>query len=583
MLKNPKHRASPRAATPSAILLLVLLTMPQAIHCKLSSSGDSEGRILNAHPLGPRGQHPLQVEPFLFKSAESHHSTKDATQKNSVEPSVQNCTVSGGFSLGSALPGTSHTTFGPGQPTSMPSWPLHLSADKSEESSPVSTNTLEEPLQSADSTPEASLEQSRPAVKMASTSSDIFAEPIGTGPPPSQIKQRKDHPAERLRIHAKGPLETNKFFSNFYMGSQASPAYLHPYSVYWAKGSGDTKSWGLAVSQIEASQRVFGEPGPSGAARYFASPSGIQHLCLSASELGKDTVLTTDEMSAFMGQISFRPKEGAEPCIRFHMLQGSGFITAIYNNCQPVLQTAIGWKTVTKATKQPKPGVEKYKLLMENGQKWLVYARQSKGNPVDLQVASATLAKAKGDFTGIVQIAKDPGGGEAVYDQACGAYATDMTLSGSVRGAQGNYSFAWKKGGDQNAKLVMFALPHHASSFDPATKAGETAVKLQTTTKGIATAVAGDKWTMVEDRMPISMAFKPWTPEKGTINSIPDAAKAVIHKIALLEAAQDVSKQSDQNSMYFSGKVMLRPRGRRAAQVDTRLLTCRHRLCIDAR
>jgi len=441
----------------------------------------------------------------------------------------------------------------------MPSWPLHLTADRPQESSPTASSPSGEPAGGTESKTTLPFDQTRPVARLAAASSDIFADPIGTGPPPPQIKQRKDHPAPRVGINAKGPLQTNKFFSNFFMGKQTSPAYLHPYSVYWAKGSGDTKSYGLAISQIEANQRVFGETGPNGAARYFANPSGIQHLCLSASELGAKTVLTTDQMSAFMGQISFRPKEGAEPCVQFHMLQGSGFITAIYSNCQPVLETAIGWKTVTKATVQPKPGIDKYKLILNNGQTWLVYARPSKGNPLDLQVANAHLAGAKGAFTGIVQVAKDPGQGEAVYDKACGAYPTDMALSGSVQGARGTYSFKWKKGGDLNAKLVMFALPHHVSSFDAATKAGATPVKLQTTTKGIATAFLGDEWTMVEDRLPISMAFKPWSPEKGTINSIPDAAKAVIREVALREAAQDVSKQSDQNSMYFSGKVMLPP------------------------
>jgi endo-1,3(4)-beta-glucanase len=142
-----------------------------------------------------------------------------------------------------------------------------------------------------------------------------------------------------------------------------------------------------------------------------------------------------------------------------------------------------------------------------------------------------------------------------VYDQACGAYATGVKLVGSATDTSGSYTFCFKKDGMKEATLAMFALPHHQSSFDGATKGKMANVKLQTTTKGLANAVLADSWTMVEPKLPTTIGFLPWSPEAGGISSISEAAKKTIHGIAQKEISQDIMGQTDQPSMYFSGKV----------------------------
>jgi len=385
---------------------------------------------------------------------------------------------------------------------------------------------------------------------------DIFADPISMDRPPGQIKQRRDHPAARLGIQPASPLETNKFYANFFLGSQTSPAFLHPYSVWWSRGRGVAKSWGVCVQHAEASQRVFGQKGPTGAANYYLNPLGIQSVCLGAAELGANTVLTTDKMTSFSTLVSLRPENGAAPAVQFPFTQGAGFFTAVYNGARPLIQTGQFFKGVSKAYVQPKPGVEKYKLTLEDGRTWLLYAAARAGSPpLNMQVVNNGLAMGSGPFYGIIQVAKEPGGGETIYDQACGAYATDIAISGTARSTKGTYTFTFTKAGVSGSKLVMFALPHHVNSFDDATKQGVTGLKLQTTTKGVATAVLADSWTMVEDPLPISMAFLPWSPQKGTASTLPASVKAAILKVARRELAQDMSAQSNQNSMYFAGKV----------------------------
>lgn len=90
-------------------------------------------------------------------------------------------------------------------------------------------------------------------------------------------------------------------------------------------------------------------------------------------------------------------------------------------------------------------------------------------------------------------------------------------------------------------------------SFDEDTTRAKRPISLQTTTKGIATAVLADHWTMVE-RVPIDMQFAPWHPEKGSVTSLSYEAVVAINNAAKSEIQQDYNAQTNLDSMYFSGK-----------------------------
>ncbi|KAK4454002.1 hypothetical protein QBC34DRAFT_175335 [Podospora aff. communis PSN243] len=389
-------------------------------------------------------------------------------------------------------------------------------------------------------------------------SPDIFSDPIATDSPPASISRRQDHPQPRLGIeNSTSPLQTNKFYSNFFLGSQSQPTYLIPYSVSWAKGKGSSSSWGLAVSHINASQRVFGPTvANTGAAQYYINPVGTHSLVLSATELGSSTVLNIDQLTDFSARVSLRPGAGMPPAVQFPLVQGSAFVSGIYSGAYPLIQTSVYFKTVTRSIKEPKPGITKYKFSMEDGTTWLMYAYHIKGDALDLHVVNNGLAEGKAPFYGVIQVAKDPGGGEALFDEACGVYATGVELSGSVDGTTAAYSFKFLRGGMSNGTLAMYALPHHQSSFNAATQAKVTPIELDTPTKGRAAIVFSDVWTMVEPDIPVDLGFVPWLPKVGSLSKVSDSAKAFIHNIALQELSQNMIMQSDQDSMYFSGKAL---------------------------
>ncbi|KAI2636634.1 glycoside hydrolase family 81 protein [Xylaria nigripes] len=422
---------------------------------------------------------------------------------------------------------------------------------------PLLTNSIPCPTSLLEPTGTAQEMPSEPTKPTATASADIFGSPISVNKPPSVFEEHKDHPVPRLGIQGPGPYGTNKFYANFFLGSQSSPTYVHPYALAWSKGQGSTASWGMSISHIDASQRVYGQTQPeTGAAKYFLNPVGIQSLCLSAAELGSNTALTTDTLNSHSANVNLHVDPKANPIITFPIVQGMGFVTAIYKGATPVIETGVFFKTVTKSTVGPRPGITKYTMYLEDGTVWHVYGYSAKGDPFDLTVLSNRKAIAGRSFNGTVQISKDPGNAESLIDAASGAYPVAMVLSGTASASEGTYTFNFQKGGLPNVKLLMYALPHHYESFDSVTAKATSTIKLQTTTKGMAKAVIADSWTMVEPNMPVSMGFAPWDPIQGPKDKLSDSTVNTIAPVALKELSQNVDQQSNQDSMYFSGKAL---------------------------
>ena len=315
----------------------------------------------------------------------------------------------------------------------------------------------------------------------------------------------------------------------------------------------------MSIQHIDNDQKVFGPNQTANPVQYFINPIGIQSLVLSASELGASTSISMDSITAFSANVNLLPSPGASPVITFPLVQGMAFVSCIYYGGTPILQTGVFFRSITKAAYSGKSGLTKYTILLEDGKTWLLYAYSPDGSGLDFTVVNNGLAQATSNFNGIIQIAKNPGGAaEALYDAACGVYPTTATLSGSVSGATGSYTLSFEKAGMTNTTLAMFALSHHLESFSPATSSAVTTVQLNTTTKGVATAVVADSWTLIEN-LPTTMGFAPWTPTLQSRGTLSAAAIAAIKTIAASEVSQNMSQQTNLSSMYFSGKVNGRP------------------------
>lgn len=392
----------------------------------------------------------------------------------------------------------------------------------------------------------------------SAASSDIFREPISTGVPASDIGSRSDHPAPREGISGQtAPKSTNKFYANFFLGNQTNSVWTQPYSLQWSQGSGNAKTWGMSVSHIEADQRVFGPSATDNPVEYYVNPIGIQSIIFSAAELGPGMTLATDSLTAFSVNANLIPMGASSPAITFPLVQGMGFVTAAYRSVTPFIDSSIFFRTVTPLP-SPKSGVTKYKILLEDGNTWLLYATANDGKGLTLTAASNTRLQAASPFEGTIQIAKNPGdvaSQEESYDAAAGAFPTTVSLSASVDDSVGSYTLSWAKGGN-GAPLLMFALPHHIESMSATTSAGKTTIQLQTTVKGLATGVSGDSWTMIEPDLPTSVGFAPWKAPSGSSQPISAAAQQKIIAAGTSDLSQDMDAQSNLNSMYYSGKAL---------------------------
>ncbi|KAK1982180.1 family 81 glycosyl hydrolase [Colletotrichum cereale] len=381
---------------------------------------------------------------------------------------------------------------------------------------------------------------------------------------PILVPSRDDHPQTPVGVVADDtPIQTNKFYANFFAGNQDNATWTHPYSVWW---SNDTAKHGHGLSVSHTDRGGFAY-GPGSPVLSFEDPLFQQSIALSARELRNGTVLTTDTLTAFAVNVNLAPGKGAKPVVSFPLVQGMAFVTGVYTNATVLIQSQ---KRFSNITALPLGGISGagaatygWSARLNDGSNWLIYLSPTgSSQKPTLKVADKGTLLGPPGFTGIVQVAKNPQGasGVEVFNKAAGAYPAGATISGSVSGKRGTYTLAWEKKGAAETPLLMFALPHHVRSFDEKTAKGVTNVTLASTTKGMSTATFADAFTMVEAELPTDIGFDPWSPRLGSVGSkgasggtVSDEAKAAIVEAARVELARDITNLTNLSSKYYSG------------------------------
>ncbi|KXS93742.1 hypothetical protein AC579_10483 [Pseudocercospora musae] len=450
-------------------------------------------------------------------------------------------------------------------------------------SQPFATSTLTNATLSLSLVDTATLPSIQPTATSAVTTlsaSDIF-QPIASDAPKSLFNTTSDHPVPRTGIEPQArKLQTNKFYSGLYLDQQTSPAYTLPYAVSWSKGRGQMASWGLSITHTEGYQWANAPATPgkdAGKWAFFAAPVGIQHVVLSALQLGIDPNtgdtpgLTTDSMQWGSVKANLYPPGWLTPVVTFPLLQGTPFITAEYHWAQPYIESSVGFATLTFVGAVVTNTTYKYRTTLRDNTVWLIYItpadKDYKVNKFDLHPSGANITGTS-LFNGVIQVAKIPTVGsipneyenqtvpEAIYDASAGAYPVGINITGSVNNKEGSYTLSWTKKGVESQSLLMYALPHHVASMSYASQIGLTVLQLRTTTKGVATAVTGDSWTLKEDDLPIDMGFAPWTPRQRNIKTLSNVARQAINNAGAAELQQNITAQADSGSAYYDGKAL---------------------------
>ena len=204
-----------------------------------------------------------------------------------------------------------------------------------------------------------------------------------------------------------------------------------------------------------------------------------------------------------------------------------GLVTALYKSCTPLLESGVGFDALSFVGSVG-GSIYKWRIGLKDGTTWLLYVAGQVTQP-ELKLEGGHIRGPTG-FTGTLQVAKNPSGSasEAKYDSATGAYAVSTTISAAVSGEAGSYAFSFSKQGVADRSLLMFALPHHVQAFDSTTSSAKAGFELQTTTKGVATAVPGRQ-----------MDDEPRTAYRHGLRAV-DTSKAIHHRTA---ASSDRSDQ----------------------------------------
>lgn len=399
---------------------------------------------------------------------------------------------------------------------------------------------------------------------------DVFT-PMSFDPPPATIPSRNDHPQLPVGVAQEGPLQTNKFYANFFANAQDNRTWTHPYSVWWPKNN-ISQGRGLSISHTDREDLIYG---PGDPAESFEDTFYRQSLALSAKELGNDTVLTTDSLTAESVNVNLAPSRLVQPLLSFPLVQGMAFVTGIYNRASVLVQTQQQFSSIIElgvVFQSSTAAVHGWSLRLNDDSTWLIYVTGSTGagyttpNSTSSQPKLSLLNKqtivGPTGFRGTVQVAKNPIGesGLSVFNAAAGAYPDTGIVSGSVSGRSGTYSFSWSKRGVAEQQLLMFALPHHVASFDEETASRITSITLASTSKGISTAVLADTFTMLEEDLPVDIGFDPWSPRLGSVGSadalggtISDRAKSAVSSIGKLELQGDIAVLTNLTSKYYGG------------------------------
>ncbi|CAI2163685.1 16947_t:CDS:2 [Funneliformis geosporum] len=372
--------------------------------------------------------------------------------------------------------------------------------------------------------------------------------PISTDAPPALFVS-KPHPQPPRRLDPKfaKSIPTNKFYTNLLVDTDANPnpVFPLPYALRFESNPNDALN-GFSISNIDEDKKVLGSDPNADPVEFFFSiytPS----ITISANELPDLPQLILSEPDDF--SIVATLTLSSDQNIVIPIVRGMAFVTAIYKNLTPLFFTGVGFTSLSSPIKVG--SFQQFTVVLKDESTWLIYAN---GNTeIALTLTNGQIVCGSGPFEGIIQIAKVPKDNIdqaiGIYSNSAGIYATSAVLDVQNDGITGTYAFNWKVSGDLTKPLLHFALPHQVSSLTPG--ANITTISLTSPAKGQMIALTGISWSFAEPVLN-NIGILPTDFE----SRLTDEKKALIVQQTPLDVAQDFTKLSNLDSMYFSGKVL---------------------------
>ena len=104
--------------------------------------------------------------------------------------------------------------------------------------------------------------------------------------------------------------------------------------------------------------------------------------------------LTTDTLTSFSKNANLVASGGSSPIITAPVLQGMGFVTAIYKDATPYIDSSVFFNTIIPVS-SPAIAATKYKLLLDDSKTWLLYATAANDSGLALTSTSTSRLEAR--------------------------------------------------------------------------------------------------------------------------------------------------------------------------------------------
>jgi len=264
--------------------------------------------------------------------------------------------------------------------------------------------------------------------------------------------------------NAPGAAPTNYWFTNLFLDNGKTPVDQMPYLIKTVDNSVNISSPGISNSKASV-MTVF-----------------IPNLSVGCAENVTRTLTSYDHLAVTM-EWNADNKKMTLPLVR-----GSPYVTMIYDGLTPYIDSnAVILKVNDQSPKAGTTGT-RFKIYMNNGQTWIIYA----SNSITLD-CSGDIIRATGPYTGVLRAIIKKTDDESLLDAHAVSYPTGGEVSYNVEGDTAFIHFNWKVVGQ--GELLMFAVPHQLDILQNATIVMPKAFKIL---KGFMSGVIGNKWVMKE-------------------------------------------------------------------------------------
>jgi len=290
--------------------------------------------------------------------------------------------------------------------------------------------------------------------------------------------------------NAAGPAPTNYWFTNLFLDGGKNPVDQMPYLIRTADKSVNISSPGVSNSKASV-MTVF-----------------IPNLSVGCSETVTRSVTAYDQLGVNIDWKGADNKKMSLPLVR-----GSPYVTMIYNGLTPFIDSnAVILKVNDQSPKTGTTGT-RFKINMNNGQTWIIYA----SNSITLD-CSGDIIRASAPYTGTLRAIIKKTDDESLLDAHAVPYPTGGDVSYTVENDTAYIHFDWKVVG--TGELLMFAVPHQLDILQGANIVMPKAFKIL---KGFMSGVIGNKWVMKETLTKIN-----WNSPRPIAADKLDAIKAAL-------------------------------------------------------